>query len=179
VTGAKLSKSVKKKLVGKPGSAGPAGPAGATGARGPAGRFEFVDQNGTVVGESAGLYSGAYPMVRMADGTIVIYDNDPSNANAYVVISSIYYQQAGCAGTGYVTYTGQPFQSAVITANPAIPGSQMYKQVPGTPQNFTAASVKTNTGCAASTTAVTRAYAVTEAGKVPAVAKPLIMRPAG
>jgi hypothetical protein len=176
VTSAKLSKSVKKQLS----KSGPAGPAGATGPRGPGGRFDFVDQNGTVIGESVGFYGGVYPTVRMSDGTFLLYDNDPANSNALALVTSIYYQQAGCAGTGYAyTGGGVPFQSAIITANPAIPGSQIYKQVPGTPQNFTAASVKTNTGCAASTTAVTKAFAVTEAGKAPAAAKPLIMQPAG
>ena len=176
VTSAKLSKSVKKQL-GKP---GPAGPAGAAGARGPAGRLDFVDQNGTVIGESVGFYASVYPMVRMGDGTILTFDNGPANANAYPLVISIYYTQAGCAGTGYAyTSGGVPFQSAIITASPAIPGSQIYKQVPGTPQNFTAASVKTNTGCAASTTPITKAFAVTEAGKVPAAAKPLVLRPAG
>jgi hypothetical protein len=178
VTSAKLSKSVKKQL-GKSGAVGPAGPAGAAGERGPAGRFNFVDQNGTVIGESLGFFGGTYPMVRMGDGTILLYENDPANSNAIALITSIYYQQAGCAGTGYANYSGQPFQSAIITANPAIAGSQVYKQVPGTPQNFTAASVKNSGGCSASTTAVTKAYAVTEAGKVPAAAKPLVMQPAG
>jgi hypothetical protein len=176
VTSAKLSKSVKKQL-GKP---GPAGPAGAAGARGPAGGFDFVDQNGTVIGESVGFYSGVYPMVRMGDGTIVLYDNDPATSNAVALVTSIYYQQAGCAGTGYANSGGGvPFQSAIITASPAIAGSQIYKQVAGTPQNFTAASVKNSSGCSASTTAITKAYAVTEAGKVPAAAKPLIMKPTG
>ncbi|GAA4729123.1 hypothetical protein GCM10023350_10440 [Nocardioides endophyticus] len=175
VTSAKLSKSVKKQL-GKPGPAGPAGPAGA---RGPAGGFDFVDQNGTVIGESVGFYSGVYPMVRMGDGTIVLYDNDPATSSAVALVTSIYYPQAGCTGTGYANAGGQAFQTAIITANPAIAGSQIYKQVPGTPQNFTAASVKNSSGCSASTTAVTKAYAVTEAGKVPAAAKPLILKPVG
>ena len=89
VTGAKLSKSLKKQLgkSGSAGPAGPAGPAGATGARGPAGGFNFVDQNGTVVGESVGFYSGVYPMVRLGDGTILTYDNDPANSNAVPLIS--------------------------------------------------------------------------------------------
>jgi hypothetical protein len=178
VTSAKLSKSVKKQL-GKPGAAGPAGPAGPAGARGPAGRLNFVDQNGTVIGESVGYYSSYYPMVRMGDGTIVTFDNDPANSGAFPQISSIYYTQAGCAGTGYANYSGLPFQTAIITASPAIPGSQIYKQVPGTPQNFTAASVKNSGGCSASTSSITKAFAVTEAGKVPAAAKPLVMQPAG
>src|SRR6478752_1001976 len=182
VTGAKLSKSLKQQLSksGSAGSAGPAGPAGAAGARGPAGGFNFVDQNGTVVGESVGFYSGVYPMVRLGDGTILTYDNDPANSNAVPLISSIYYSQAGCAGTGYAyTGGGVPFQTAIITVSPAIPGSQIYKQVAGTPQNFTAASVKNSAGCSASTTAITRAFAVTEAGKVPATAKPFVLKAVG
>jgi hypothetical protein len=178
VTSAKLSKSLKQQL-GKPGSAGPAGPAGAAGARGPAGRFDFVDQNGTVIGESVGFYAGVYPMVRMGDGTIVTYDNDASTSNALPLAGTIYYQQAGCAGTGYSNGGGAPFQSAIITASPAIAGSQMYKLVPGNPQNFTAASVKNSSGCSPSSTAITKAFAVAEAGKVPAAAKPLLMKPVG
>jgi hypothetical protein len=175
VTSAKLSKSVNKQLS----KAGKAGPAGAAGARGPAGRFDFVDQNGTVIGESLGFYAGVYPMVRMNDGTIVSYDNDPTTSGALPLASSIYYQQAGCAGTGYSSAGGQPFQTAIITASPAIAGSQIYKLVPGTPQNFTAASVKNSSGCSPSTTSVTKAFAVTEGGKVPAAAKPLILSPVG
>lgn len=185
VTGDKLSKAVRKQL-GKGGAPGPAGPPGAAGApgaqgpRGPAGRFDFVDQNGTVIGEAAGFYSGIYPMVRLADGTLLLYDNDPANSNAIAAITSIYYQQAGCAGTGYANSGGTaPFQSAIITASPAVPGSQIYKQVPGAPQNFTAASVRNSGGCSASAVAVTKAFAVTEAGRVPGAAKPLIMQPAG
>ncbi len=181
VTKSKLSKSVKKQL-GKPGPAGPtgpAGPAGPAGAKGPAGHYNFVDQNGTVIGEAAGFYSGVYPMVRLGDGTLLLYDNDPANSNAVALLTSIYYPQASCQGTGYA-YTGgsAPFQSALITANPAIPGSPIFKQVPGTPQNFTAASVRNASGCSPSTTSVTKGYAVTEAGTVPAAAKPLIMMPA-
>jgi hypothetical protein len=167
VTSAELSKSVKKQLS-------------KAGTRGPAGRFNFVDQNGTVIGESVGFYSGVYPMVRVGDGTILLFDNDPANSNAVALVTSVYYRQAGCAGTGYAnTGGGVPFQTAVITASPAIPGSQIYRQVPGTPQNFTAASVKNSSGCSASSTAITKAFAVTAAGKVPAVAKPLILKPAG
>lgn len=187
ISARKLSRRARNALAGRAGprgaagargATGPQGPAGANGGRGPAGAYRFVDRNGTLVGDSVGYYVGVYPQVRTADGVIITFDNDPGNSNATPLAATLYYQQAACAGPAYGG-PGLPFESAIILASPASPGSQIYRLVNGTPQSFTAASARTSAGCAASTTRLTNAFEAQAAGTVPAVVKPLRLVPAG
>jgi hypothetical protein len=182
----KLSRRARRALAGRTGPAGATGPQGvagapgATGARGPAGAFRLIDQNGTVVGDFVGLVSGAYPQVLTDAGVILTYDNDPATGNALTLATPIlYYQQAGCAGPAYGTNAPYSFDLGIVLQNPPSPGSQIYKLVPGTPQSFTAASERTRTGCAASTTRVAGVFEAQPAGTVPAVVKPLRLQRVG
>lgn len=185
----KLSRRAKGALAGRAGptgsrgaagATGPQGSAGAAGARGPAGAYRFVDRNGTVVGDSFGYYSGVLPEVMLSSGVVIVFDNDATTSNAVPLSPGVlYYQQAACAGTAYVSTGGLPIELGTILASPAAPGSQIYKPILGTPQSFTATSVRTASGCAASTARVTNAYEAGLAGTVPAVVKPLRQVPAG
>ena len=179
----KLSRRARRALAGRAGARGATGATGGqgpAGPRGPAGAFRFVDRNGTVVGDSWGFYSGVYPMVMTSAGVAIVFDNDATNSNAANILpAALYYQQAACAGTPYL-YTGgvYPLDIGMILATPAVPGSDVYKGI-GAPQAFTAASVRTASGCAASTTRLTNAYEAQLATTVPAVIKPLRQVPVG
>lgn len=177
----KLSRRARRALRGSTGPKGATGATGAqgpVGARGPAGTYDFVDRNGTVVGESFGYYFGTYAQVRLPGGAIVLYDNDPANSNAISLSTTLYYQQAGCAGAAYGP-PGLPWDFGIIVASPAAPGSQIYRQVNGAPQSFTAASARTSTGCAPSASRLTNVFEAQPAGTVPAVVKPLHLQAAG
>lgn len=182
VTLRKISRSARRALRGATGATGPAGPqgpAGAAGARGPAGAYNFVDRTGAVVGQSFGYFSGVYPEVKVASGAVVLFDNDPTTANAVAANTTLYYQQAACAGPAFVPSAYAP-EIATIINSPAAPGSQLYVADLGTaPQSFTAASQRSSAGCAASTTRLTGAFEAKTAGTVPAVVKPLQQVPAG
>jgi hypothetical protein len=181
----KLSRRARRALAGRAGSRGATGATGATGpqgpagARGPAGAYNFVDRTGAVVGQVFGYYIGVYPEVKIASGAVVVFDNDPTTANALQLIGSLYYQQALCAGPAFIP-PGLPPELAVIVDSPAAPGSQLYvADLSTAPQSFTAASVRTASGCAASSTRLTGAFQAKTAGTVPAVVKPLQQVPAG
>jgi hypothetical protein len=182
VTLRKISRSARSALRGARGASGPAGPqgpAGAAGARGPAGAFNFVDRTGAVVGQAFGYYVGLYPEVKIGSGAVVVFDNDPTTANALPVITTLYYQQVACAGPAFIPPVMPP-EFAVILDNPAAPGSQIYvADLSTAPQSFTAASVRSSSGCAASSTALRGAFQAKTAGTVPAVVKPLQQAPAG
>lgn len=165
--------------AGAAGAAGPAGPQGPAGPAGKDGAYDFADQNGTVIGASAGFFSGIYPTVRLTSGALVTYDNDPSTPNALAFAPpTLYYQQAACAGPAYGVTAPYPFDTAIILQNPAAPGSAVYHLTPGTPQSFTATSERTRTGCAASATRVAGAFVAEAAGTLPNPAKPLRLVPA-
>jgi len=165
--------------TGATGATGAQGPPGAAGARGPAGAYNFVDRTGAVVGQAFGYYAGIYPEVKIASGAVVLFDNDPTTANAVAAVTSLYYQQAACAGPAFVP-PGLPPEMAVILNSPAAPGSQIWvADVSTAPQSFTAASVRTSSGCAASTTRLAGVFEAKTAGTVPAVVKPLQQVPVG
>lgn len=181
ITSRKLSKSLRKAIgkTGPRGATGATGATGGTGPRGPAGGYQFIDQNGTVIGASVGYYAGVYPEV-LINGVALLYDNDASTPNAIALNTTLYYMQAACAGTAYASTGGTlPFDAAIVLQTPASPGSPMYRMLPGTPQSFTAASTNTSTGCAPSSTRVTNAFAVQAAGSVPGAAKPLRLQAIG
>lgn len=185
----KLSRRARNALAGRTGprgaagargATGPQGPAGANGGRGPAGGLNAVDQNGTVLGTFVDFYASVFPMVLTPSGAIVAYDTDITTQNAIGLgPTTLYYQQALCAGQAYGQWGGLPFDLAIILQAPATPGSAMYKLTPGTPQTFTAASERTRTGCAASTTRITNAFPAQAAGTVQGATKPLRIVPAG
>jgi hypothetical protein len=181
----KLSRRAKRALAGRAGprgaagATGPQGPAGANGARGPAGAYNFVDRTGAVIGRSFGYYSGILPEVVNSAGAVIVFDNDPSTANAIPIVGTLYYSQAACAGTPYVP-PGLPPEFGVILASPASPGSQVYKADLGSAaQSFTAASSRGSGGCVASTTRLVGALEAIPAGTVPAIVKPLAQVPVG
>lgn len=184
----KLSRRARRSLGGRAGPrgaagaagpAGPAGAAGAAGARGPAGAYNFVDRTGAVIGRSFGYYSGVLPEVVNSAGAVIVFDNDPSTANAFPVLGALYYAQAACAGTPYVP-PGLPPEFGVILASPASPGSQVYKaDLRSVAQSFTAASSRGSGGCVASTARLVGALEAIPAGTVPAIVKPLAQVPAG
>jgi hypothetical protein len=178
----KLSRRARNALRGARGATGATGAQGApgaAGARGPAGAYNFVDRTGAVVGSSFGYLSGVYPEVKLASGAVVLFDNDPTTANALAANTTLYYQQAACAGPAFVPSIYPP-ELATIIASPAAPGSQLYvADLSTAPQSFTAASERRSTGCAASTTRLTGAFEAKTAGTVPAVVKPLQQVPAG
>lgn len=186
VTARALSRGAKRALRGKTGAqgargaTGATGPAGAAGARGPAGAYKFVDRTGAVVGDAFGYYSGVYPEVRIASGAVVIFDNDPTTANAFSLISStLYYQQAACAGPAFIP-PGLPPEIATIVDSPAAPGSQIYvADLSTTPQSFTTVSIRNSSGCSAVAARIAGAFQAKTAGTVPAVVKPLREVPAG
>lgn len=178
VSAKKLSKSFRSALLkGKGGATGPAGATGAAGAQGPAGaagaaaQFNFVDAAGKVVGPSAGFYSGVYPQVLLPNGLIILYDNDPTTTAAVSLLTTLYYQDAACAGTPFASGLGLPIQSAVIPSSSPVPGSTMYEMF-GPVVKFKAAGQKTNGACAPSTTNIS-GFEVRPNGTVPAVTKPL------
>ena len=175
--GALAGRAGPRGAAGAAGPAGPAGPAGATGARGPGGGFNFADATGAVIGRAFGYYSGVYPQVVNAAGAVIVFDNDPSTANAFAISGALYYQQAACAGTAFVPQ-GLPPEIAVTLA--VTPGSQVYKANLGsTQQTFTSASIRTSGGCAASAARLVGAYEAQAAGTIPAIVKPLHQVPAG
>ncbi|HXE45312.1 MAG TPA: hypothetical protein VN635_08940 [Conexibacter sp.] len=178
VSSSKLSRSLRR-AIGKAGPRGATGATGGTGPRGPAGGYRFIDQNGTVIGDAVGYYSGVYPEV-LINGVALLYDNDASTPNALSLNTTLYYMQAACAGTAYASTSGiLPFDAAIVLQTPASPGSPMFGMIPGTPQSFTAASARTSTGCAPSSTRITNAFAVQAAGTVPSAAKPLRLQAIG
>ncbi len=185
VSAKKLSKKVRNALQGvsAKGSAGASGPAGAQGPAGPAGatgaagQFNFVDATGKVVGPAAGFYSGVYPMVLLPSGLIILYDNDPTTTAAVSLLTTLYYQDATCAGTPYASGLGLPIQTAIIPESTPTPGSTIY-QMFGPVVKFKATSQKSNGACAPSTTNIS-GFQVKVNGSVPAVTKPLSMVAAG
>jgi len=182
----KLSRRARRALRGSTGPKGATGATGAAGAqgpagpRGPAGAARFVDRNGTVVGDVFSYYTGLYPEVMLPAGVVIVFDNDATNSNALSLIpGTLYYQQAACAGTPYMTTSGVlPLEFGVILENPAVPGSTVYKGV-GSPQTFTSVSIRNASGCSASATRVSNAYEAQVATTVPAVVKPLHQVPVG
>lgn len=170
----KTEKTIKWNNKGPAGATGPAGPAGAVGA---AGAYNAVDQTGKTVGTLVGLYAGVYPMVRLDSGAVLIWDNDPNNDKPLSIASPvIYYQQPGCAGDGYSMFSpGLLFDLGIVIGSPASPGNPVYKLQPGTPQTFTAQSMLTPAGCAATASAISGAYVAKEAGTVPSVKQPLYL----
>lgn len=169
-------------IAGPIGPQGPQGPTGAAGARGPAGAFEMVGQDGTVVGTFVGWYSSAYPMVRLASGPVVIWDTTPANpAVTNFGIGEIYYQQPNCAGTGYgVFISSYPFDLGIIPASLPVAGTPVYHLQPGTPQSFTPSSRRDTSGvCVAGGAPISDAYVAVAAGTLPAATKPLYLRPIG
>jgi hypothetical protein len=179
----KLSRRARRALkgsTGPKGATGATGGQGPTGPRGPAGAYNFVDRNGTVVGQAFGYYSGLYPEVMLPAGVVVLWDSDATNGNAFnIVPGTLYYQQAACAGTPYMTNLAViPIEIGVILENPPTPGSTVYKGV-GSPQSFTSVSIRNASGCSAAATRITNAYEAQAATTVPAVVKPLHQVPAG
>lgn len=179
----KGEKKLKWNTSGPPGATGPQGqqgPQGAAGVTGPPGAFDAFDQTGKRIGPLAGLYAGLYPMVRMPGGSILIWDNNPANANALTLAApTLYFKQAACAGDAYGIYPGSyPFDMGIAMGTPAAPGKSVYRLTPGTPQAFTSVSTLTPAGCAASATAVTNAYIAKQDGVVPSVQQPFYFEPA-
>jgi hypothetical protein len=183
VTSTKLSSSLKRQLTGKAGKNGANGASGGQGpqgARGPAGAFDVVDSQGRTIGLYQGSLGAGITNVFTPGGAILIYDTTLATNYPVLVASNVlFYQQAGCAGTAFGAYNSSyPFQTAIVLESPPSPGSQIYVELPGTPQTFTYQSVKTAAGCANATGASPQAFAVKTAGTVPAVQKPLVLQPA-
>lgn len=189
VTESKLSKGLRnaiKRKTGGQGAQGPQGAAGAQGAqgakgdRGPAGAFNVVDATGKVLGQYLGLFSSSYLMIYTAEGAVLIYDN--GNPAAYPTPTNppvLYYKADGCVGQAYGQASPSfPFQTAIVLEGPPNPGSKIYVANPGTPENFTAESTKTSSGCDDSNSGASQVYTVKEAGTVPTLTKPLMVQPA-
>jgi hypothetical protein len=141
--------------------------------------FKAVDRNGTVIGDSPGYYSGVYPQVAVGGGTLIAFDSDATNANAFTLLPGIlYYLQLNCAGTPYVTTLGiYPPDFGAILAVPAVPGSDVYKAT-GAPQTISVASTRGAGACANGASSRSNAYVAQVAGSVPAAVKPLHLVPA-
>lgn len=189
VTDAKLSKSLRNSIKGKagaqgaqglPGAQGAQGAQGAKGDRGPAGAFNVVDATGKVLGQYLGLFSSNYVMVYTAEGAVLMYDNgNPSSYPTPTNPPVLYYKADGCVGQAYGNANpGFPFQTAIVLEGPPNPGSKIYVAIPGTPENFTAESTKTSSGCSDSNSGASQAYTVKEAGTVPTLTKPVLAQPA-
>lgn len=189
VTESKLSKGLRnaiKRKAGGQGAQGPQGAAGAQGAqgakgdRGPAGAFNVVDATGKVLGQFLGVFSSTLLMVYTEEGAVLMYDNGapgayPSPTNPPV----LYYKSDGCAGQAYGSVNpAYPFQTAIVLEGPPNPGSKIYVAIPGTPENFTAESTKTSSGCSDSNSGASQVYTVKEAGTVPTLTKPVMAQPA-
>ncbi len=188
ITDAKLSKSLRSKLAktgasgaaGAPGAAGAAGAKGETGARGPAGAFNVVDSTGKVLGQSLGFWSSSLLAVYTAEGAILMYDNsNPSSFPTPTNPPVLFYKSNGCTGQAFgIATTGFPFQTAIVLEGPPNPGSKIYVPIPGTPENFTAESTKTSSGCSDTNSGASQVYTVKEAGTVPTMTKPVLVQPA-
>lgn len=181
VKGKKCKKNEKKlkwNVKGPAGGTGATGPEGPAGARGPAGAFNALDQTGTVIGTFLGLYS-FYPLVRLPSGAVLAYSNTPGDTTVLPLAPpTVYYRQAGCAGEAYGVYGGgYPFDLGIVIGSPASPGSPVYRLQPGTPQSFTALSVLTPSGCAATSSDISQAYVAKPAGTLPTVVQPLHFEP--
>lgn len=187
VTDAKLSKSLRKSIKGKagtpgaPGAAGAQGPKGETGARGPAGAFDVVDATGKAVGQWLGMVSGPLMGIYTAEGAVLLYDNgSPSSYPSVTNPPVLYFKADGCVGQPYgTTIPSFPFQTAIVLEGPPNPGSNIYVAEPGTPENFTAESTRTSSGCSDTNSGASQAYKVRAAGTVPTLTKPLLLKPAG
>jgi hypothetical protein len=186
VSASKLTRRLRRTLVGRAGAAGKNGANGANGAQGPtgprgaAGAFDVADTQGRTLGQFVGWYAPGYVQIYTADGAIITYD--PNVATNYLYSAggaTLYYKQAACAGTAYSFYNSSlPLQAAIVLDSPPGPGSRIYVTLAGTPENFTYQSYRSISGCTTSSSSTSNMLPVNQAGVVPAVQKPLQLIPA-
>lgn len=183
VTLAKLSKSARTSLskgkspMGDRGATGVRGAAGVKGPKGHAGGLDVYDAKNHRIGTFEGYFS-SFLLVANDQGAIFAYDVTPSiNYPLFPPPSVLYYKDAGCDGQPYTVVGSWPTNFAILLGAPPSAGDSAWIARAGNTESFTAHSVQTSGGCQDTTSAVTNALPADPAGEVPAVKKPLVLKP--
>lgn len=185
VSTSKLSRRLRRTLVGRTGAAGKNGANGGqgpTGARGPAGALNVVDATGKVLGIYTGFYSGNFYSIFTAQGALLQYE--PSTATDTPILfggAALFYRSTDCSGTPYGPFSGSyPLEMAIFPGGTPRPGNPIYVLVAGTPQSFTYESVQAGSlTCTTTRGSSGPALVARPAGTVPQVVKPFSIVPAG
>ena len=182
VTLAKIDKKARTSLkakgaTGPQGATGAPGAAGDPGARGRAGGFDVYDALGRRVGTYGGLFS-SFMVVTNDQGASFLYDSTPGGSYPLPVQPPVlYFKGPGCDGQAYMTAGVYPTNIAVMLQSPPGAGDTAYVAVAGNIEVFTAQSNLTSSGCTDSSSSATNMLPAVPAGEVPAVKKPLELRP--